>query len=229
MRLDHTRHVGIFNASNLDVCLIGAGGIGAITAITLGKMGIHGLEIFDDDTVDDVNLATQFHRVSDIGSKKVRTVNNSVWDFSRAMPQVYEQRITEESRLKPADVFISTVDSIASRQGVWQAVKNSVVLDDPRLPSVWYLDARMGAEVFELFAVYMKDPDWYDVNISRAHDDDIPDLPCTSKATIYTANIAAGHIGAAIRRILTGKQKPGFLRHDILNNELSYLDMEEKP
>ena len=224
--LDHTRHIGIFNARHLDVTLIGAGGIGAITGITLAKMGVVHINLFDDDTVDQVNLATQFHRVSDVGYKKVRTVHNSIWQFSHAYPQPYPFRVEKHTHLPPSDIYIATVDSIASRQGVWEAVKQSSRLEDPHFPQVWYLDARMGAEVFELFAVNMSDPDWYEVSITRAHDDDMPDLPCTSKATIYTANMAAGHIGVAVRRIATWEQKPGFLTHDILNNEISFLEME---
>jgi len=224
--LDPTRHIGIFNASHLDVCLIGAGGIGAITAMTLGKMGVHTLDIYDDDRVDQVNLATQFHQVSDVGLCKALTVARSTRDFSLGCVNGYPERVGRQGKLRPADVFISAVDSIASRQAVWHAVKNTAPVENPSFPNVWYLDARMGAEVFELFAVNMKDPDWYEANISRTHDVDLPDLPCTSKATIYTANIAAGHIGVAVRRILTLSQKPGFLTHHILNNQITFLEME---
>ena len=223
--LDPTRHIGIFNASHLDVCLIGAGGIGAITAMTLGKMGVHTLAIYDDDRVDEVNLATQFHQVSDVGLCKAHTVARSARDLSLGCINGYPNRIGQQAKLSPVDVFICAVDSIASRQDVWEAIKKNAdfneLISDP-----WYLDARMGAEVFELYAVRLKDPDWYEGSISRAHDDDMPDLPCTSKATIYTANIAAGHISVAIRRILTLTQKPGFLTHDILNNDISFLEME---
>jgi molybdopterin/thiamine biosynthesis adenylyltransferase len=221
--IDHTRHMGIFNADTLDVCLIGAGGIGAITAITLGKMGVHKIHLYDDDIVDEINLATQFHRISDVGYRKVRTVHNSIWEFSQTHTSLNGYRVNKDTQLPVTDIYISTVDSIASRQEIWKAVQKS----NRSALKPWYLDARMGAEVFELFVVNLQDYAWYSNTVNNANDDDIPDLPCTSKATIYTANIAAGHIGAAVRRIVTRKQQPGFLHHDILHNELSFLEMGE--
>jgi len=217
--IDHTRHIGIFNASELNVCLIGAGGIGAITAITLGKMGVNTIYLYDDDFVDDINLATQYHRVSDVGLRKVRTVYNSVYEFSRTNLVPLPQRVKPDSKLPVADIYISAVDSIASRQDIWRALRKL----DPE--HGWYIDARMGAEVYEHYIVKLEDYHWYQMSLAAQDDNDFPDLPCTSKATIYTANIAAGHIGAAIRRILTGKQKPGFLTHGIFNNTISFLDI----
>ena len=52
--MNHTRHMGIFQVpSTFSVTLIGAGGIGATTALTLAKMGVRILQIFDDDTVSE--------------------------------------------------------------------------------------------------------------------------------------------------------------------------------
>jgi molybdopterin/thiamine biosynthesis adenylyltransferase len=225
--IDHTRHSAIFNVSDLDVCLIGAGGIGALTAITLGKMGVHNLCIYDDDTVDEVNLATQFHTVSDVGLKKAFSVTKATIGYSLAYAQGYDRRVDSSTHLRPFDVYVSSVDSIASRKEVWQAICPSAkeAISDERFMIPWYIDARIGAEIFEMLIVDMSMPGWYDHHISNASDDDIPDLPCTSKATIYTANIAAGHIGAAVRRISTSRQKPGLLKHDIIENNISFLSM----
>lgn len=222
--IDHTRHMGIFDVGHLSVCLVGAGGIGAITAITLGKMGVKNILLFDDDDVDEVNIATQFHRCSDVRTHKVTAVSKLVAEFSDTVAMPYKMRIDEHRILSAADIYISAVDSIASRQGVWQAIKNLWDLVEPDRTR-WYIDARMGAEVYEQFVVDLDRYRWYDRSINNASDEDIPDLPCTSKATIYTANIAAGHIGAAVRRIATGDQDPGFLTHDIMNNHLSFLDI----
>lgn len=218
--IDHTRHMGIFTANNIDVCLIGAGGIGAITAITLGKMGVFHLWVYDFDHVDEINLATQFFCKSDVGLEKALAVGKLVERFSDTSVQPRALKIDKNSGVPAADIYISAVDSIAARQEIWQVVKS--IKPEGK---IWYLDARMGAEVFELFVVDLESFDWYDAGIIKANDSDIPDLPCTSKATIYTANIAAGHIGAGVRQIITGRQKPGFLAHNILDNQISYLEM----
>ena len=54
--MDHTRHMAIYQAHNLWVTLIGAGGIGSTTGVCLGKMGVRGITVFDNDKVDEVNL-----------------------------------------------------------------------------------------------------------------------------------------------------------------------------
>jgi molybdopterin/thiamine biosynthesis adenylyltransferase len=219
--------MGIFNASNLRVCLIGAGGIGAITGITLGKMGVDTVHVFDNDKVDEVNIATQFYTKSDVGLPKALALLKSIKAYSDSRVVFWEERVSyNEFDLPEAEVYISTVDSIASRQDIWESIMYSVGLYPTHLlEGMWYLDARMGAEVFELFTVNLANTPWYSNHIRKASDDDIPDLPCTSKATIYTANIAAGHIGAAVRRIVTGGQRAGLLQHDIINNTLTFLDV----
>ena len=219
--IDHTRHIGIFNVAHLRTCLIGAGGIGALTAVTLAKMGVPEISIWDGDTVEEVNIATQFHRQSDVGLSKVDAVTSIISMFAGHVAAPFLTRVDTNTKLPTAEIYISAVDSIASRQEIWEAVKRS------GRGNSWYIDARMGAEVYEHFVVNLNNPIWYQESLIKQSDEDIPDLPCTSKATIYTANIAAGHIGAAVRRIATEKQEPGLLHHNIIDNQISFLDMHE--
>ena len=229
MSLDHTRHSGIFDASEIKTALIGGGGIGAITAITLAKMGVKAQMIFDDDTVDEVNLATQFHLVSDVGLNKAESVCKQVKAYAGGHPIPMDMRVEANMAMslfpRTADVYISAVDSIKSRKEIWKMITGALGIPNPMLTQRWYLDARMGAEVFELFVVNLANAGWYHSMSAKEDDADFPEIPCTSKATIYTADIAAGHIGATIRRIATWEQQPGILRHDILNNELSFLEI----
>jgi tRNA A37 threonylcarbamoyladenosine dehydratase len=64
--MDDIRHIGIFNAAEWPITLIGAGGIGALTAITLGKMGVPTLNVWDGDEVSPENVATQFFSSFDV-------------------------------------------------------------------------------------------------------------------------------------------------------------------
>jgi molybdopterin/thiamine biosynthesis adenylyltransferase len=223
--------MGIFNVEHLSVCLIGAGGIGALTAIALAKMGVGSMMIYDSDKVDEVNIATQFYRVEDIGKSKAVATDQQVMAYADR-PVLYSHEYVDEKLPKThfshgANVYISAVDSIKSRKGIWETLnKRLLVPNTYSLWDRWYIDARMGAEQFEMFVVRLDKPMWYEDHIRKADDSDYPDLPCTSKATIYTAAIAAGHIGAAVRRIATLDQIPGFLSHDIVGNELYYQEME---
>jgi molybdopterin/thiamine biosynthesis adenylyltransferase len=216
--MDHTRHAGIFNASNLSVSMIGAGGIGAISTIVLAKMGVALIEIWDDDTVDEINIATQFHRVSDIGNNKTSAMHGSIAAYCGPDTEVISTfgRATKDTNFY-SDIVISAVDSINARKDIWEAVKIS-------RPD-WYLDARMSSEIFQLFVINMKDEqsvEMYNDQLAQVSEESVSDEPCTSKATIYTAAMAAGHIGRAVRLIATNDfdKLPYLTVHNILHNNL---------
>lgn len=202
MKLDHTRHAGIFNMKDTSVVLIGAGGIGAITAITLGKMGVAYLEVWDGDVVEQVNLATQFFPASALGYDKSTMISVDIQKYAPGVIN-YPMGMIEPDDYLVSQIIISALDSIDTRKMLW----NDVLFDD-RSKWSWYLDARMGAEEFMLYTVKRDDADWYDLHLEKWSDDMIPDLPCTEKATIYTANGAAAFIGAAVRNIVTGEPTP---------------------
>ena len=201
--VDHVRHSGIYQIDPYDtVSVIGAGGIGAITAITIAKMGFMNLRVFDAENVEGENIATQFHLATMLGKTKTHSL---MWQIAGHDPRV----VVETNGMVAPDTDISanfivcTVDSIASRKAVWEAAKNNPTW-------MYYLDARMGAEVFQLYTVDYMDMGWYDQRINELNEDDIPELPCTEKATIYTAMGAAGFIGAVLRKVSQHEVVPRF-------------------
>lgn len=214
--MNHTRHSAIFDASELSVTLIGAGGIGSMAALVLGKMGVKSITIFDGDVVESVNVATQLHTLDNIGYTKVRAVGEVTRRFSDTVVYGIEMPITAaNSSIITNPVIISGVDSIQSRKDIWAAVKVAA--------PVWYLDASMGAENFSLKCINFLDDAQvasYHKWITNVREGDIPDLPCTSRATFFTAAIAAGHIGAAIRHIVTDGELPFLIKHDIESESL---------
>src|SRR5512142_363859 len=144
--MDHTRHSAIFDASRLSATVIGAGGIGAATILALAKMGVPFFTIIDDDTVDDVNLPTQLHRLSDLGRPKAEAVADMISEFSDDLVSVEtkHQRV-DGSQVMIDNIIISCVDSITARQNIWKEVQAGT--------NQLYLEARMGAEVFQLHCV----------------------------------------------------------------------------
>lgn len=211
--MDHTRHIGIYDASNLSVVLIGSGGIGAITALTLAKMGVRYLAVYDDDEVSEVNLPTQLHKVSELGSLKVYALRDMLHEFSDEIDLFpMPERVNPDTRFE-ATIVISAVDSIQARKDIWQAVDHSNVL--------WYMDARMGAEEFQLKVVDMSDPGSvvrYDQEIENEDDSRIPDAPCTMKATFYCASLASAMIGRTVRMIATGITPPYYYVQNLVSD-----------
>jgi glycine/D-amino acid oxidase-like deaminating enzyme len=211
MTLDTTRHSGIFDASQQSITLIGAGGIGALTALVLAKMGVGHMTVYDHDTVDDVNIATQFHRPSDIGTLKVRALRKTVDEFSGLWLEPRAFPVEADTEIQDL-IVISALDSIKARKGVWEAVKAH--------PPLWYLDARMAAEEVHLFAVDMQEPDWYDAELGQTDENNIAELPCTAKATIYCAAFSAGHLGHAVKRIANGEPLERHIVHNIPSHRI---------
>jgi len=215
--MDHTRHSEIYNLSHMGVTLIGAGGIGAAAGVTIAKMGISWIAIYDNDQVDEVNIPTQFHKYSDIGMDKAEALMHTICEFtdmSYEMVNPFVQTVDANTTLSGA-VIISAVDSIKARQGIWQAVRNSM--------AKYYLDARMSAQEFHLYTVDMKNELMvrdYDFLINSESDKDIPDAPCTAKATIFCAMTSAGHISNALKRISNKEHQPFHLIHLIHSNEI---------
>jgi hypothetical protein len=217
--MDHIRHCGIFDASGLEVTLIGAGGIGALAGITLAKMGIRHMTIWDDDMVSPENLPTQFFRVFDVESEKAYALEGAIHEYSDET-EVYpvvnrvDPSVPGEAVLAP--VIISAVDSINARKGIWEVVKN--------IPFLWYLDARMGAENFMLYTVRRGSHQWYDEALARQDENAVEDLPCTAKATIYCSAISGGMIGRTVRMIATGVTPPKIVTFDIMNDVLMRIE-----
>lgn len=212
--MDHLRHSAIFNASHLTVALIGAGGIGSLTGIVLAKMGVAAISAYDYDQVSSENVPTQFYALSDVGKDKAVVLAGmmaALGDPSETEFRAYKHPITSDCKVM-ATVVISAVDSIRSRQAIFQAISCR-----------WYLDARMASEEFHLYALPMFECEAaarYRAELFALRDGDIPDEPCTSKATIYTAAIAAGHLGAAVKQIAVGERPPHYLYHNIRTGTL---------
>jgi molybdopterin/thiamine biosynthesis adenylyltransferase len=214
--VDRTRHAAIFDASRTGITLIGLGGIGAITALTLAKMGVLHLSGIDPDEVSEENVATQMYKSSDVGrSKAIVTMLSIINDYATDVNFTYlDERVDELTVWGNIanEIIISGVDSIESRQDIWAAI-----WDEPWL---WYIDARMGAESLLIYTVNGKDRQWYNDMIGSQDDSQIPNDPCTSKATFYCGAAAAAFIGSTVRKIITGRTPPTVLSLNLVENVL---------
>jgi hypothetical protein len=217
--MNHIRHSGIFDARNLSVALIGLGGIGAITALTLAKMGVGYLTLIDDDSVSEENLATQLYKVRDLGAKKTIATQQIIDDFTddvsidRFTGRVVNNHTIEWSDIA-AEIVVSGVDSITSRQEIWEKIATE--------PWQWYIDARMGAENLCMYIIddSIWSRDWYSNILLGQFEADVPDAPCTSKATFFCACLAAAFIGSTVRKIITEERPPKILTVDLVQNRI---------
>lgn len=221
--MNHTRHEGIFNIpAGFSVTLIGAGGIGATTALTLAKMGVQTMVFYDDDLISDVNLPTQLHCISDVGDSKVLALGRTLALYTDEL-DFYPRpvRLSQYDTIR-STLVISAVDSISARQAIWKA------LNDNDSSWQWYIDGRMAAEELQLFVVCRDDPDAmsrYEAHLMGMDESSAEELPCTMKATFFTSLLAAGSIGAQVRNMVRGEAKSQRLVHVIPDNWLETFNI----
>lgn len=200
--MNNVRHSGIFTIpDSASITVIGAGGLGATTALTLVKMGYKFITIYDGDVVSPENTGTQLHKPSDIGKSKDLALEETLHEFSdEVMVETYGERVDDTTELF-GQIIVSAVDSINARKDIWNAVLQS--------GADWYIEMRMSAEELHIHTVDLNgDYAWYDKYILGQREEDIPELPCSMKATFFCAMGAAGFCGEIVRKIHTGVKPP---------------------
>lgn len=194
------------------ITVIGAGAIGSTTALTLAKMGFHNLTVFDDDTIEHVNINNQFYRLSDIGSMKVDALASLIKDFTgvaiKTMPVRASGMLTDS-------IVISAVDSMKSRKEILDLFYGSVLID-PRM-AIEYACIRT---YFPALGDALED---YSKTIHT--DEEAVAERCTAKATMYTAQLLSGQVAKIVLDFVLKRDVIRSLEWDIeKNNYSAYVD-----
>ena len=186
--------------------------------MTMAKMGAK-IEVFDFDDVAVENVGTQMYNHEDIGRPKAFAIAGKA-NLNSSIGQVtpHNRKITADTdpELLDCDFLVMALDSIEARRDVWSAAKQAA----------WgsLIDMRMAAELCTLYTISTKeDMARYDLFLASQNPEDIPELACTEKATVYTANFAAGWLAVIIRRLMMDKKVPFIVSHDIMNVDINVV------
>lgn len=165
----------------LTTTVIGVGAIGRQVAIQLAAIGARQIQLIDFDTVETTNITTQGYLQADLGQLKVTATANHI----RALdPEITVSEIAARFRpdLTIGEAVFCCVDTITARSAIWRATRHRCQ---------FWTDGRMLGETMRILTA--TDP------ASREHyattlfqQSEAQTGSCTSKSTIYTANIAAG-------------------------------------
>lgn len=187
------------------ITLIGAGAIGSFTALTLTKMGVNKLKVYDEDGVSEHNLPNQFFRKEDIGQFKVDALKQILENFNSVRIQKNCHFYTNQ---KLAETVIVATDSMASRQKVWgQFLKQFQCRN--------LIEARMGAEVGMVYTITKpkrsnvvspKDFNFYEERLYP--DSQVKPLPCTARSIIYNVLMIASLVCRSYKAIIMNKKHP---------------------
>lgn len=203
-----TRQLDIINVDNLNhkVVIIGCGAIGSFLTLSLVKMGLNRVEVFDHDKVDTVNMSNQFFRFKDIGTNKAEALKSLVKDFTNVDIMCNNVKFDETygTKLKDA-IVISAVDSMEARKLIMDlAAKHG---------AQYVIDPRMAAETYAQYAYPPKDFDKYAKTLYS--DADAVQERCTAKSTIYTVNGAVSLACKTIKDIIQGDAYPKNIQWDV--------------
>jgi len=165
----------------LTCSVIGVGAIGRNVAVQLAAIGVRRIQLIDFDVVDATNITTQGYLASDVGQAKVAATSTAIREIDQTI-----QVETISDRYRPAitvgDAVFCCVDSISARATIWRSAQSRCL---------FWCDGRMLGEVIRVLTV--ADPanqGIYDQTLFPQSAAQVGN--CTSRSTIYAANIAAG-------------------------------------
>lgn len=215
--------------AGLNFVVIGAGGIGSNTAYMLACLGAANIVVFDDDVVEEANIAPAFYGLSDIGKYKVEALRERILDMTGVKIMAKNTKYVGQY-LENADVVIVTVDGLSKRREVWKRGQDHIEWQ-------YWIDARMGGAICSALLV-MHEPNIleYQYNVGDIDRDernhhmptaetnylsavgyferkhlsgDDAELPCGEKATAFiTKGTVQGLIGEVLYNILNHRRIP---------------------
>lgn len=180
------------------VHVIGAGGIGSALVLTLAKMGIQELHLWDDDVLESHNGPVELaYSETMIGETKLEAAKATV-EYMIGLGNInlvlHHERVTADTAL--SGVVISGVDSMASRAEIWKCVSDNFL----EIPL--YIDARSAGEEVMIFG--FSPANFEKVDEYREDwlypDEEATELNCGAKNIAYIANLIAGEVGRIITR-----------------------------
>lgn len=120
-RVDITRHIDVFSRDafgGLRIDVIGAGASGSRITLSLAKLGLDNIHVWDFDKVEKHNIANQAYDQSHIGQFKVDAISDLVQRATGLEIQKHNQRVDGSQVL--GDIVFLLTDTMASRKQIWE-------------------------------------------------------------------------------------------------------------
>ncbi len=180
------------------VLIAGLGGIGSNLAYILSKMYKGEIKIVDFDSVDLPNIGAQFYKTADVGEYKTVALYRSLKLFNPTVNIIPINRKIEIGFNTEAITF-SCFDNMKARKILYDSWKNDIPYPYKRFKI--FIDARMEAESFQIYAVTQDRLSLYEETLFS--DNELEDLPCSFKSTTHNAFITSGVMVALLTNYIT--------------------------
>lgn len=196
--IDASRHDSVFNPvawGQRRVDVIGVGATGSKVALSLAKLGVQNLHVWDMDVVEEHNLANQAYTIADVGKLKV----DAIAEHIRAATETVVTKHGEwQSKAPVGEVVFALVDSMAARKGIFDSYRYSAATS-------LVLDSRMGADTAHLLAYQPLNRPTLDAYAATLFSDDDAHVEVSACGTAITVGPTAD--------IISGYLVWAFIRH----------------
>lgn len=215
----------IWAGTSEDIVVLGAGGISSWLALFLTRTGNHNIYIYDDDDFDEVNLAGQFVRTSQIGVSKVIAVSKNCYEFSNRSLTPMRRRYDSNGMV--SKIMFCGPDNMEARKVMFERWKSQFEnkVDEnnqPIIPGKYeyiLIEARLLAEQYQ---VYYVTPDRIDKYAQTLFSDaDVANESCTFKSTSHFAAMTACKMVQGFTAFLANRK----LNDDIYELPFSYKEL----
>jgi len=198
----HKRFSGAdwYNGEHRDIVVGGAGGIGSWVCLFLSRIG-HSLYIFDNDVIDESNMAGQFYRIGQIGVNKAQATMNNIRDFSGSNGGDCAELYDKDSETSP--IVFSCFDNMAARKLMFEKWAEQ---EDREL----FVDGRMLAEVGMVYAVEKGNEEAYRTQLFS--DNEVIEADCSFKATSHCGALIGSMMVGALNNYISNKNNGAEIR-----------------
>lgn len=117
------KHISFFNPQNIadkEIHIIGVGAVGSYIALTLAKLGIKTLYIWDFDTVEEHNITNQVYTHNDIGKLKTEALKEHLLANN---PDIIVNCKGKYENQNLKGIVYLTVDSIRLRKQILENIQ----------------------------------------------------------------------------------------------------------
>ena len=221
-------------AKGVSATIAGVGGIGSWTSLLLSRISTSiRINLYDDDSVEVVNLAGQMFSSNQVGLRKVYAAQEVIRYFSGSYCNAAPYRIASTTSIHD-NIVICGFDNMEARKilyRLWKARAKSFPVAEQG--EFLFIDGRMNAEEFQIFSITGDD----DYNMKRYEEEflfsdaEVAPAVCSYKQTTYCASMIASFMINSLVNFLSNqnlenmpRQVPFYINYDA---QLMHLKLED--
>jgi len=153
MAVDPLRHLSVFSPHAFGqrrVDVIGCGATGSRIVLSLAKLGVENIHVWDFDVVEEHNIPNQAFGMSDIGLNKAVALAALVKAATGTEITVHEEKVDGTQML--GEVVFLLTDTISSRKEIWNGALKY------KLKTNLLIETRMGADNGRVYSINPNKP-----------------------------------------------------------------------